>query len=114
MLTHGIDIGRESDSRLECTAHLASSRPSAAGSRLIPTSACHVEPPGVALSHRAWGLGSGSGLGLLEAILFLPQLSGPGAQSSVALGPGGDRAALLNNLLPCSALDGDKESTARL
>lgn len=28
------------------------------------------------LSHRCGGLGSGSGLGLLEAILFLPRLSG--------------------------------------
>lgn len=62
------------------------------------------------LRHRGWGLGSRSGLGLLEAAMFLPQLSGPRAQPSVALGPGRDHAALFTNSLYCSALGGAKEA----
>lgn len=58
------------------------------------------------------GVGSGSGLGLLEAILFLPRLSGLGAQSSVALR--GHHAVSLTSPLSCSALDVGKEATAGL
>lgn len=64
--------GASSDLRLACTAPLASLHPSAAGPFLALSSACHVEPCRIGLSHRGWGLGSKSGLGLLEAIL--PQL----------------------------------------
>lgn len=66
--------GGSSDLGLVCTAPLTSLRPSAAVPRLSPTSACHVEPRRVGLSHRGCGLGSRSGLGLSGAILFLPQL----------------------------------------
>lgn len=77
MLTHGGASqmsGGSSDWRLACPVPLASSRPSAAGPRLAPTSAHHVEPHRAGLSHRGWGLGSQHSLGLPEAILFLPQL----------------------------------------
>lgn len=61
VLMHGIVsqmLGGSSDLRQACTAPLSSSRPSAAGPRLIPTPAHHVEPRRVRLSHRGWGLGS--------------------------------------------------------
>lgn len=77
VLTHGVVSqmsGASSDLRLACTAPLASLHPSAAGPFLALSSACHVEPCRIGLSHRGWVLGSKSGLGLLEAILFLPQL----------------------------------------
>lgn len=82
VLMHGIVSqmsGGSSDLRQACTAPLCSSNPSAAGPRLIPTPAHHVEPRRVRLSHRGWGLGSiwsGPAGGLLEAILFSPCFKG--------------------------------------
>lgn len=69
---------------------------------------CGASQIGAESQAEGWG---GSGLGLLEAIMFLAQLLGPGAQSRVALGPGGDHAALLTNTLSCFALGRGKEAT---